>query len=917
MRILRNHLKIMFTAVQPEALIAYINNRRQYKNKQHPFEICCGKVDRLTYQHFSRLILRELTYEEVDMRYYDMVRIMNTRGEACGGASVFALIPDYTYRVLKESDEKIVCRQEQFLNWRECYLALGQDLLVAAHLAYKSFIENRRVTDFGWSAMIGTDDRRLTQIMEKGLAENHFHLKGSTRSFDLSWLCFMNHPGRIKKFFEKSIKKADDIYEKEINNRFMENLNDTVTGGSFDNQLSWSDRLLIACWIRERLFTWLCDNKKVSKLSGQSRLFDDFIKLQKRLTYMSVSDLCNETESVRYFYGIKFEQLNGHSKCIDYAITGEVFNGLPDKCSTRALAGERAFLYNSLYQIYSRNPEEIKYFADLFYLYILIKSQFRNELIQVNKRYGFKNFMMYQDRKDLIFDDYPEYDLEAKNLSVNDSMENGNVKSLEMRIVPADSCSKQFKKILNIDKSIEFLRRGTSQKHDPEKKTDELEMPYYYVLHFPKEPDNPVNIPKHLQKDEQPSYDHISWYGTPRNKDVRVASELQAKTIAKVMECSSRLCSRIRGIDACSFEIGCRPEVFAVGFRFLTSFIPQRPQRNVLFHNSSLPKLCATYHVGEDFMDIVDGLRAIDEAVVFLELESGDRLGHALALGINPFDYYKLKGNNILLSKQDQLDNIVWLLNKSKGFNINLESALKQHLYDDAKRLLYEIYGQKFDLVDYCSSRQLRGDDPELYRNGYFDIKAYKNAMSYKGNNLTSQYDFCRLRKRYNIKELEIYRNNSRAVELYWRYHFDYAAKKRGSEVEKWSVSTSFIKAVEAIQNAMQKDIAKRNIAIECNLSSNVLIGSFDRYDEHPIFRFCPISFCDDDVLQYVSINTDDQGVFDTSLQTEYTLLACALRSIKKEDGMCRYNDDLIYNYIERIRRNGFSQSFPKSQRPY
>ena len=55
-----------------------------------------------------------------------------------------------------------------------------------------------------------------------------------------------------------------------------------------------------------------------------------------------------------------------------------------------------------------------------------------------------------------------------------------------------------------------------------------------------------------------------------------------------------------------------------------------------------------TYHVGEDFYDLIDGLRAIDEAITFFELGKNDRLGHALALGVNPYDYYNHRRYNIV-----------------------------------------------------------------------------------------------------------------------------------------------------------------------------------------------------------------------------------------------------------------------------
>ena len=64
-------------------------------------------------------------------------------------------------------------------------------------------------------------------------------------------------------------------------------------------------------------------------------------------------------------------------------------------------------------------------------------------MIQVNQRYGFKNFAQYQNRKDKIFEIYPVYECEAKNLSVVESMKNGNVRSLEMRIGPKFTANKE------------------------------------------------------------------------------------------------------------------------------------------------------------------------------------------------------------------------------------------------------------------------------------------------------------------------------------------------------------------------------------------------------------------------------------------------------------------------------------------
>ena len=58
-----------------------------------------------------------------------------------------------------------------------------------------------------------------------------------------------------------------------------------------------------------------------------------------------------------------------------------------------------------------------------------------------------------------------------------------------------------------------------------------------------------------------------------------------------------------------------------------------------------------------------------------------------------------------------------------------------------------------------------------------------------------------------------------------------------------------------------------------------------------------------------VSINTDDLGVFDTTLENEYAMLAAALSNVR-ENGKGIYTTDSIYQYLENIRQMGLVQSF-------
>lgn len=112
------------------------------------------------------------------------------------------------------------------------------------------------------------------------------------------------------------------------------------------------------------------------------------------------------------------------------------------------------------------------------------------------------------------------------------------------------------------------------------------------------------------------------------------------------------------------------------------------------------------------------------------------------------------------------------------------------------------------------------------------------------------------------------------------------------------------------MQKAMRQEIFQKGIAIECNPTSNVKIGTFRFYDKHPMLTFNNYYLEDDNAPpnMKVSINTDDLGVFDTSLVNEYALMLDAITKKRHREG--NYNDDAVYDYLNYIRKNGIEMAF-------
>lgn len=108
----------------------------------------------------------------------------------------------------------------------------------------------------------------------------------------------------------------------------------------------------------------------------------------------------------------------------------------------------------------------------------------------------------------------------------------------------------------------------------------------------------------------------------------------------------------------------------------------------------------------------------------------------------------------------------------------------------------------------------------------------------------------------------------------------------------------------------MIRQLSEKGIAVETNPSSNLCIGPFSKYEDLPIFKLAPMEHDVHTPLVNVSVNTDDRGVFSTSLYNEFSLVAAALFKQRNAEGEKRWSDEAIYRYIDWIRENGNHQRF-------
>lgn len=862
MDIERGLLRLLFCRIDPNTVL---KNARFYATKNQEdvsYSHLCEKIFR---NNSSDLFINYTGNEQRNIWSY-LNKKLGQRD------SVFGFVAEMAEKWLRLEQDFPCCRFEEIFRWRDASFQLGQDIFTTAFLAYKDSVLNQSRVRFCWPSIVKTDNGRLHRILDRGMAENHFHLTGSTQIFILNWISLMNHIACRQSDFKKMNVRLSAVspYDTGQANRMYQNCKK-------------------AAFIRLYLFNRMLPNAKKSTNNFFTDLFNNSSYSSSVLDNLDIF-LLDDLQRWINVYKSEFGYRTRYG-ILDYAYSSDLAQHNDDN-SNRALCGERKFLYNCFRFVYGGQFNEIE--KNLFYAYLLYRTAFRSELIQVNGRVGFFNFNEYQNRKEAFIQDFPQYRHELVRLAVNASMETQKIDSLEARICPKPTPLKNRDVLKSLDYHVSKKSSDDYRLQFPEEEQSD-DLKYFYVLHFPKSAEKPIKSRSVLEENQNPR-DHL----------MRKKMKQWTQTILRFLSQYPIIGKRVRGIDTCSNEIGCRPEVFAESYRCLTQAHIHLSD-NLYDGASPMQTLRATYHAGEDFLDIADGLRAIDEAMLFLNLERGSRFGHALALGVDASEYYVLKNNQLTVPKQDMLDNIAWLLQRAKQWDVAIPGPTQTELENNFYRLYNSIFGHtsipNIGLHEYFQSWSLRGDRPELYvdsskfRQIIMDGTCFYPADQY----------------RLNPKVDDAIRLNDIVRQLNYLYYFDYEVRSKGVEVEFFHVPPQYDAIITGVQQGMQRDLARKGIGIETNPSSNYLIGTIKRYDAHPIFRFNSRYLKPESnelPALSVSVNTDDQGVFDTMLENEYALIAAALEKRKDLQGHPLYTPESIYQYIDYLRSMGLEQVF-------
>jgi adenosine deaminase len=762
-------------------------------------------------------------------------------------------------RYLERRDGRVVVQYDQFGDWHQLLPFISPLAVIVAFLVKEGkgppIGEDPRpflAQEIGESALIGPADYALDDLIErKGLYEIHLHLNGSTE-LDILWpdACL------VPDAFYRALLAAR-VKSPEPSAELYEQMEPGLT------PLILYRRLRAARRVRRQVMAEIAAGLRASPVPRESPWGIDALRAAMEVER---SDLDWPVPP-------------------GPALSVHPVQALYQGSSHAPLIEEAGWLYACLSTL-KRTPYDVVVGTGL-YFNLLVLTQVARLSVQQADEIGFDQFQKYTfvGTRDLV-----ERSYEARFRQLNGQAPFNTLAHLEGRFAPKDTVAETRRLVARIVEGY-LAFRGCQHRHEvrglhgpappcligrgckasPCNLQGRPDAEFVLVAHFIKKP------PKLSNDVARRCHD----------SDLRLGLHAQARVVRKLIHDNYIVRSLLRGVDGASNELHAPPEPFAPAFRIARWARIAR----------------ATFHAGEDFRHLLSGIRAVAEALAFLDLRAGDRIGHATALGIAPELWLSRTAPRSVLSQLDLLDDAVFAhrtLATVAGFErdmLKLESLVAT--YSEAiyscelgPELLHRAW--KLRILD---ALEVRAVEQSLSR---FGRRITADAVAEEAMRLArTAVDEARAAELILIADRVA--GAGAAYEIFSRRHaLSRQTRQAVEEVEAEIISRD---AMKSLQDCVLGEVNRRGVALETLPTSNVRISLYDETAEHHLFRWLGLR---GPVLvnrPTVVVGSDDPGVFATNLKNEYAAVSVVLR---REFGKTTFEATQILealNDVGRIRR--------------
>ncbi|THF79465.1 amidohydrolase family protein [Cohnella fermenti] len=724
------------------------------------------------------------------------------------------------------------------------------DLIIMLHFIKNGLLEPVQLHEF--YQHVNLADAALDDILRRGVAENHIHATAAF-NFSILWQAVMNgrmEAGYLREFQPNHLAASAQAEAYLLTARLLRlvmafYLKDQVYRNRPDAYQAES-----VVQTHQSLFAWLSDNLELSDPETLQLLFrllregsnefapsEDLIRAIDRV-WVAFTDLAEPDPS-----DCMFDVFSSHRGVKTY--------------------GENLLLHHAL--LYKRHIQQEERYADhyeqffrAFFIYVSIKNEFYQQVIQPTVMHGLDFFRGYFDRAtDGIVRNGNYYETMLRTL-----FQNRYLKKVELRISIKDKLQWNKMTLLDILRSYRnVLRNDYGVDDDPQ-----VDFPLLgIVYHLIKRPDTVSKDLWLYDEERHHTLKKALHFGELQEQYIKQVQHLQE--LRRVVPMATNF---IVGLDAAASENATPVHVFAPVFEEArdSKYDALRivdPEGRILPRQS----LFFTFHAGEDFRHLISGLRRIDEVVRYCKLHAGDRIGHGIALGVDIPEWVR-HNPLVILPRGEYLDNLLWIWGVY-SYTPKLQTETLVYL----ERTIDRIAAELFDEV--VSAGELR--IPVLYN-------VYERRFK---------------RRTEEVKKLQAEAGARPQDKLYIAYHQEATLRKMeepiyvtANEIEQMMMTD--------MQNYLIRKMAANGIVVEVNPSSNEAIGEIDSMFGNQLFKLQSAGNAElTNVL--VNVNSDDPMVFNTNVSNELVYMYYGML----QQGMGR---EAALDWIEKLRKAGMDTSF-------
>ena len=516
-----------------------------------------------------------------------------------------------------------------------------------------------------------------------------------------------------------------------------------------------------------------------------------------------------------------------------------------------------------------------------FHMYLLLMNEFMMLCVQRDNCYGFKQFQKYSNVSMSLVASATYY--ERTFLRMHGKSHHSQAHYVELRIAPKPTEEGTLYRISSILKGYlnYILTISKNIQAAPLHSADDLQQILTHLdialdsLPLTLRVIRPVIVLHLIKRPWNPNADKEQC----RYGEARQNYEVCLNCVRGLLDKYKNLSKWVRGIDAAADEMDTPADILAPAYRYARRKL-------------HIPH--ATYHAGEDFYHLVSGIRAVCEAVDMLDMRSGDRIGHATALGVDPVLWMKTMPTRVTPTQGEWLQDLLFAWNLLQDGPC--ENNLTQRLNRDIREYGYNIF-KKPHLSPYILRRLfslLKLDLRILSR--MYDESA--NYLSEKNHNPTVREIIEHMRdvpppihpEEHELQQVyqTVYQESNEIIELLIKWHKD--KKTWDSSERRIEVDSDYFSVNDLIflQQQGMKHLVEHGIVIETLPTSNLRISQYKEIGQHHSLRWLgPAAVKGDYTLQIV-LGTDDPGVFATDIKAEFYHLFASLckRGLNREEAL-------------------------------